>query len=281
MKRTLLLFRGGAFWAMVYLAPLTSCNKEPQRTISAIPQTNAMTQLKAMASGDTLLNVTYESGTLNSGITGLGSTVASAPDAAYMISPGSTGSYGIAHKVVLEDTAYVSAGQPRSESDALSITNARFQPGYARRYECSVLLKDWTTWTSPMPADADILFQAKPTSGSPFFFIAAKRNAIVFRHGATAQDNLVSDYTSYINQWIDFRVDVSWSNSGTGTYNVYTRLPGGSYTLKAQYTNESNYSSTSAYGYIKWGLYRADQSTANGSVATRIAYHDNIRIIAL
>ncbi|NML41998.1 hypothetical protein HHL17_32735 [Chitinophaga sp. G-6-1-13] len=281
MKKTAMIFQGIVFLTMASFASLTSCQKELQSPIAASQKTNAKSSLNVIASGDTLLNVTYESGTLNSGITGLGSTSASAPDAAYMISPGKTGNYGIAHKVVLDDTAYLSAGQPRSESDALGITNARFQPGYARRYEFSVLLKDWTTWTSSMPADADILFQAKPTSGGPFFFIAAKRNAIVFRHGATAQDNLVSDYTSYINQWIDFRVDVLWSNSGTGTYSVYTRLPGGNYTLKAQYSNESNYSSTSAYGYIKWGLYRADQSTANGSVTTRIAYHDNISIIAL
>ncbi|MBC9911921.1 heparin lyase I family protein [Chitinophaga varians] len=281
MKRTLMLFPGVIYLATTSLIFSTSCKKDPQRTIAAIQQMDAAAHFTTLASGDTLLNVTYESGTLNSGITGLGSTTASAPDAAYMVSPGSTGNYGIGHKVVLDDTAYLSAGQPRSESDALGITNARFQPGTARRYEFSVLLKDWTTWTSSMPADADILFQAKPTSGGPFFFIAAKRNAIVFRHGASAQDNLVSDYTSYINQWIDFRVDVSWSNNGTGTYSVYTRLPGGNYTLKAQYSNESNYSSTSAYGYIKWGLYRADQSTVNGSVATRIAWHDNIRIIAL
>lgn len=279
MKRTLLF--GTALGAMVCLTLLPSCQKEPQRPIAATPQTENRSTLKFLATGDTLLNVTYESGTLNSGITGLGTTAASAPDAAYMITPGSTGSYGIAHKVILDDTAYTSAGQPRSESDALGIANARYQPGDARRYEFSVLLKDWTAWNSTMPADAEILFQAKPTSSGPSFFIAAKRNAIVFRHGASAQDNLVADYTSYINQWIDFRVDVLWSNNGTGTYSVYTRLPGGSYTLKAQYSNESTYNSPSAYGYVKWGLYRADQSTANGSVATRIAYHDNIRIIAL
>ncbi|QJB32169.1 heparin lyase I family protein [Chitinophaga oryzae] len=280
MKRSPVFFQCIAFLAMVSVIPLTSCQKE-QQSIETVPATNSSPKPEALATGDTLLNVSYESGTLNSGIAGLGTTAASAPDAAYMITPGSTGNYGIAHKVTLDDTAYSSAGQPRSESDALNITSARYQPGDARRYEFSVLLKDWTTWTSPMPADAEILFQAKPTSSGPSFFIAAKRNAIVFRHGASAQDNLVADYTGYINQWIDFRVDVLWSNSGTGTYSVYTRLPGGSYTLKAQYSNESTYNSTSAYGYIKWGLYRADQSTANGSVATRIAYHDNIRIIAL
>src|SRR5690606_9187093 len=61
-----------------------------------------------IVSNDTLININYESGILNSGIPGVTATFATASDAAYLISPGRTGNYAIAHKVIKNDNTYYS-----------------------------------------------------------------------------------------------------------------------------------------------------------------------------
>ncbi|MNY25697.1 hypothetical protein D3C86_1594970 [compost metagenome] len=122
--------------------------------------------------------------------------------------------------------------------------------------------------------------------------ILTKRNAIVTRN-TTYQDNLVTDFRPYINQWIHFRIDVKWATTNTGYLKIYTKLPGQTtYNLVLNRDNYTTYTGTpdtlpGQHGYIKWGVYREAGKDANGNVITtdnvltRIAYHDNIRIIVL
>lgn len=280
MKRTFKLVQGGACVAIASLVVFTSCKKQQaqQPVATTEQQSTTAPKLKSMSVGDTLLNVNYESGTLNSGITGVTATGATASDAAYMISPGATGSYGIAHKVVFGDSSYVSAGHFRSESDADGVSAARFVAGNIRRYEFSVLLKDWPVWNSSQPVSQPVLFQTKITD--PAYVpcqVMAKRNAFVVRVADSTYNTLISDFTSYINQWVKFRIDVSWSTTNTGYINIYTQAPGESgYTLRLSKTNLKTYTGTgSSHGYIKWGVY---DGPATG---TRIDYHDDIHVIAL
>ncbi|WP_025143810.1 heparin lyase I family protein [Pedobacter jeongneungensis] len=268
---------------------ITACSKNDYNLASQAQDKNANSlktaenahQNLTFNNGDTLLNVNYESGTLNSNITGIIATHASASDAAYMT--GSPGTYAIAHKVNRTDSAYYSAGAYRSEADADNVTNARYLPGEERRYEFSVLLKDWESYTSPNPAFTDNIFQLKETAGSTIR-LGVKRNTLYLWQQNDPQVELISDVMPYSNQWIDFRIDVKWAKDNTGYINYYVCLPGEySYTLKQSFPNSITYNGTGTggqHGYLKWGIYREAKATSAAPV-TRIAYHDNIRVIQL
>jgi hypothetical protein len=291
MKTTKNLKLSVAFIA-AFLA--TACDNEKISSIDS-KESNNLSLSKVLATkeslpttnGDTLVYVNYESGTLNSGITGLTTTHATASDASYIVTPGRTGSYAVAHKVTLGDTGYFSDGNWRSESATDQLTEGKFTRGDERRYECSLLLKDWTPYTTGMSQAGDIIFQGKlGGGGNPAFYFMTKRNSIAFRMpNNNLQQTIIADFRPYINQWIDFRVDVKWEDGPTGYYKVYCRKPGEStYTLIWQVDNFHTFlpdNPNAVSGYNKWGLYRADESLAAGDVPTRIIYHDDIRIIKL
>ena len=262
---------------------LPACKKQQALPDSA-ETTSGTGKLKTNSTYSLLLSADYETGTLTSGITNLEVTDATASDAAYLISPGETGDYAIAHKVVLGDSSYFSDDHWRSESATNAVAAGQYHPGDERRYEFSIYLKDWTSWTNGMSQAGDIIFQSKlGGGGNPAWYFMTKRNTIAFRDpNANIQQTIVPDYRNYINQWMDFRVDVLWANTATGYIKVYAKLPGDSdYTLKWQISNFQTWNPdnpNAVLGYMKWGLYRPDESLANGDVQTRIIYHDNIRI---
>ena len=76
-----------------------------------------------------LLNADYESNTKNSGTAAISGSHAPAADAYYLVSPGATGNYAIAHKLIQGDPAYFSDGNDRSESDAIAVKSAQYLPG--------------------------------------------------------------------------------------------------------------------------------------------------------
>lgn len=236
----------------------------------------------AQAVGKTILNIDYENGTLNSGNADIEPTSASGADAAYMVSPGATGNYAIAHKVVYGDSAYYSDENWRSESSALQYLPARFSPGMERRYEFRVLLKDWTPWNTGDPINETNFFQLKVSSGQEVpLQVRTQRNVIRLRYndaasGVTTKD-ILNDLRPYINQWIQFRIDAKWTTDATGYIRTYMKLPGQSdYVLADEKTDYITFPGTgSNIGYIKWGVYVVPPDI------TRIVYHDDIRIIEL
>lgn len=281
---------GGAPAFFALLLWLAAC-EEPS---SSKPASNACLNTST-ANDAVLVDVTYETNTTDSGISGLTSTKAAANDAAYLVSPGRSGSYAIAHKVDRTNSDYFSAGAYRSESDTVNLADkasGRFAVGDERRYEFSVLLKDWQEWKAGETAYGDNIFQLKVSDdvGEPAR-ILAKRNSIVVRRAASQaeaaagntapQDVLVADFLPYVNQWIDFRIDVLFADTETGCMAMYVRLPGESdYTLALRKDNYRTYPGTSKnVGYVKWGVYREAKDTSNDAPVTRIAYHDDIRII--
>lgn len=290
MKKNQIILQ--SYLAVAILFFTTACSKETLLTNQIQLKSDDLTKKKIINSqnltfnnGDTILNVNYENGTLSSGITGLTATHATAADAAYMINPAGNGSsYAIAHKIIYGDSTYLSDGAVRSESDAISITSARFFPGDERRYEFSVLLKDWTPWVSGSTYETNV-FQLKVSgntssgSGVPLQFRTA-RNAMRLRYeGSTSIKDIIPDLRPYVNQWLDFRVDVLWADGPTGYMRTYMKLPGQSdYVLVDEKTNYRTFAgnvSIGNLGYIKWGVYGTQEGL------TRIAYHDNIRIIKL
>lgn len=243
------------------------------------------TQSLAQTPGRVLLNVDYENQQLNSGITGVSGTHATASDASYIVSPGANGTgYAIAHKMVYGDNGYFSDGSYRSESDAVALSSARFSPGQERRYEFSVLLKDWTPWVSGSTYETNI-FQLKVSdnssgdTGVPLQFRTA-RNALRLRYvGSTSIKDIITDLRPLVNKWMHFRIDVLWADGPTGYMKTYMKLPGeNNYTLvdeKTNYTTFAGNVNAGNVGYIKWGGYGLQEGL------TRITYHDDIRIIDL
>lgn len=238
--------------------------------------------VSAQVIGKTILNVDYENGTTNSGINGIEPTSASGSDAVYMISPGSTGHYGVAYKVVYGDSAYYSDGNWRSESAALHNLPARFSPGMERRYEFSVLLKDWTAWNTGDPINETNVFQLKVSNGQEVpLQVRTQRNVIRLRYndaasGVTTKD-ILADLRPYVNQWIHFRIDVKWSLDATGYMKTYMKLPGqADFEMADEKLNYITFpGSGNNIGYIKWGVYVVPPDI------TRVVYHDDIRIIEL
>lgn len=272
-----------------YFACSKSVNMPVEDSVHNISDVSKLNQINL--AGDTILKINYESATENSGIEGVTSTYAAADDAADMVSPGSNGSYAISHKVTLGSPGYWSANAYRSESDADYAANARFLPGNERRYEFSVLLKDWEQYKPGNPPYGDNIFQLKITSGDLVpVRILTKRNSIVTRN-TTYQDALVKDFRPYINQWIHFRIDVKWANNNTGYLKIYTKLPNQTtYNLILNRPDYATYTGTGLsgqHGYLKWGVYREAGKDGDGNVITtdnaltRIAYHDDIHIISL
>ncbi|MFD0337228.1 heparin lyase I family protein [Streptomyces sp. NPDC127117] len=229
----------------------------------------------------TLLDIDYKDGSLNSGIPGLTTTHATAHDASSVVRFGDD--YAITHKVTLGDPDYESDGAPRSESATNNIPQGVFHVGDVRRYEFSILLKDWKTYEPGESESGDIIFQGKHAGGNrPSFYLMAKRNSIAFRSPALElQADVVDDFRPYVNQWMTFRVDVRWTDDRTGHYRISTRTPGESeFTLRKTYEHVQTFhpKNPTNFGYIKWGLYRPGQSIQNGDVPTRIVQHDNISI---
>jgi hypothetical protein len=85
---------------------------------------------------------------------------------------------------------------------------------------------------------------------------------------------------------------VKWTLDNTGYFKIYTRYSGEeNYALRLENLNARTFTGTQLAngqkGYIKWGVYREAGKDINGNVITndnvltRVAYHDNIRIIKL
>ncbi|MNK87482.1 hypothetical protein D3C87_1074210 [compost metagenome] len=277
------------YMAIAVLLLASSCSKiereseQPAVTFKAITKMSGTTPT-SYAYGDTILNINYESGTLNSGITGLTATNATAADAAYILSPGATGNYAIAHKVTYGDSTYYSDGNWRSEAASNNVPSSCYLPGEERRYEFSVLLKDWTAWNTGDPINETNIFQLKMSGGEAVpLQIRTQRNAMRVVYGnmdntKTVVD-ILNDIRPSVNQWIHFRVDVKWATTATGSMKIYMKLPGQTdFTLANERNNAITFTGdvgSGNVGYVKWGVYVVPPNL------TRIVYHDDLRIINL
>lgn len=267
------------------LVAITACKKSGTST-NITEKEAPITKIDAP---QPLLEINYENGQLNSGIVNLNITDATATDASYLVSPGHNSSkYAIAHKVTLENEGYFSDNHWRSESATANVNEGRHVPGDERRYEFSLLLKDWKPYVAGQDGDAgDIIFQGKlGGGGNPAWYFMTKRNTIAFRMpNDNLQITVLQDYRPNINQWIDFRIDMLWANTPTGYYKVYMKLAGQSeYALIWQINNFQTFkpdNPDAKLGYLKWGLYRPGSTLANNEVPTRIIWHDDIKIYKL
>lgn len=238
-----------------------------------------------------LVDVNYEDGSLTSGHPDLTLSLATAKDAEYIVSPGATGKYAVAHKVTVGDEAYFSNNNWRSEAaTSRMFETGKYYNGDERRFEISILLKDWQPYSSAVSDQGDIIFQGKQNVDiNPAWYLMTKRNQIAFRLADhQIQVPVIQDYRPYINQWIHYRIDAKMSNLNDGYYKVYCKLPGQtSYQLKYELKNIATFNPSDGTiapsGYLKWGLYRPGASLLNNppDVLTRVIYHDDLRIYKL
>ncbi len=285
MRKKTIYFQKYMAIAMLFLAGSCSKIQSDQATATFKPITKMSgTATASYAYGDTILDINYESGTLNSGITGLTATNATATDAAYILSPGATGNYAIAHKVTYGDSSYYSDGNWRSEAASNSVPSSCYLPGEERRYEFSVLLKDWTAWNTGDPINETNFFQLKMSGGEAVpLQIRTQRNALRVVYGnmdntKTVVD-ILNDFRHSVNQWIHFRVDVKWATTATGSMKIYMKLPGQTdFVLANERNNAITFTGdvgSGNVGYVKWGVYVVPPNLM------RIVYHDDLRIINL
>lgn len=237
--------------------------------------------------GRVVLDVNYENGATNSGIAGLKPTSAPGSDAVGIVSGvARSGRYSLSHKVTLDDPAYFSYNHPRSETDTTGIAATQHRPGMRAIYKFSMLFKDWKPHAHPTRRPSDIVWQFKVTNGEPDSFIKTRENGLVIRHGG-AMEGLIWDIRPYVNKWIDFRMDVQWSDKNTGWIKVWVRPEGqaefkqvvNSQNIRTYYGDPADWRQR---GYMKWGLYRPDSySKEAGTPLTREIYHDDIKMIVM
>lgn len=276
LHKVSIAFCAGALLVPVLLSDPAGAG--PERTEDAAPPPSP--------SAADRLRVDYESGTLDSGVEGLTTTKATAPDASGVVRPAHEGTYAVQHKVTLGDPAYESNGAPRSESATDLLPSGRFVVGDEQRYEFSVQLKDWKTHTPGESESGDIVFQGKYAGDNvPAFYLMAKRDEIAFRSPhLNRQSTVVEGLGPQVNRWMRFRVDARWTTDGTGYFRVAVRLSGeDGYRPVVAYENVRTYQpeNPADHGYLKWGLYRPSQSIGNGDVPTRIVQHDDLRVTGL
>ncbi|MNH86437.1 hypothetical protein D3C73_388970 [compost metagenome] len=278
----------------IMLLILSSCSKsvatlDQPATTSKLSARNNLT---AVADSATLLvDVNYESGTKNSDIPNLTTTHATADSAEYVVGSSRTGNYAIAHKVVVGDSSYFSDNHWRSEAATSQLfDDGKYYNGDERRFEASFLLKDWVPYTTAWAANGAIIFQGKQNGGgNPAWYLNVKRNTITFRLPyANIEPKIINDFRTYINQWIDIRIDAKMTTDTTGYYKVYCRLQGEpDYTLKWEINNIATFNQAvtgpNPSGYLKWGLYlpASQPNSTPPEVPTRIIYHDDIKIYRL
>jgi hypothetical protein len=111
-------------------------------------------------------------------------------------------------------------------------------------------------------------------------FVGVKRGSIVLRR-MKDQDVLIKSYKP--GEWMDFRLDISWSAGADGVVECWVRTGKDTEFSKVLTFSGPNMDGTRTkeFGYVKWGLYRPDAEQAVDITKARIVYHDDIAITDL
>ncbi|MER6085883.1 polysaccharide lyase [Streptomyces sp. NPDC001833] len=252
------------------------------------------------ASAAAVFRATYETGDTSSGVTGIGLAGCCTYSLTVDSTLARTGSDSVRSDLKYGDTA---ADGPRAESDAESITAARFQPGRTQWYGFSVYIP--STWQADTAED--ILFQWHHTksscddpSRSPAMFLEvlpATSTAASRLRLRVDSDPVLCDYqddasaslnkTSYdlatltTGVWHDFVFQVDWQYTQTGFIKAWhqtSKAPGWAQVLDAENVADTYNDDASTYGYLKWGIYKPSWRDGATDVTERVVWHDNIAV---
>lgn len=231
-----------------------------------------------------LLDLDFETGTINSGNPRVYKPGASAADAATITADRVRyGNYAVAHKTVVGDPAYIYSGLRSESSTSLGSPNDATVPAF-RSYQFSFSLRDWQDWDGSYSDQIrDVIWQFKRDQGSPAEgYFSVRGNHLDFDQPNVGRKTVVADLRDYDNEWIDVRIDVNWAADATGRYVVGVRLPG-----EADYATVVDKSGIVTWrsgagggpnGKVQWGDFRPNSTVENRAPTTRIVLHDNIRI---
>jgi hypothetical protein len=248
-----------------------------------------------------IVRATYENGQANSGYPGIGL----AGCCTYSLNVDNnlprTGLYSLRSQVRYGDAQV--AGGPRAESDTLRITTARFQPGQTFWYGLSVYIP--STWPDDL-ASEDIIHQwhytksscDNPARGPAMFLEVIPPTSVYpsrlrlrvnsdpvlcdYRDNAEANLKKVSYDLATLTKgvWHDFVFHVNWQYTNTGFIRAWhqtSKLPGWNQVLSAERVANA-YNSPTAFGYLKWGLYKPAWRNGPTAVTQRVVWHDNIAV---
>ena len=160
--------------------------------------------------------INYETGTLDSGISGVKAHLPKAIDAITVASNITrTGKFAVRSKLSLDDS-YISHGAHRAESNSMRLLKTRYNEGDQLRYQFSIYLP--LNWQVDTRESIDIIWQFKRFEGQPDMFVAIKGKDLVLRSngaGKGRQDLLLKNVPT--GEWIDLRLDVTWSITDKGS----------------------------------------------------------------
>ncbi|MFJ4616617.1 polysaccharide lyase [Streptomyces sp. NPDC088812] len=254
------------------------------------------------ASADAVIRATYETGDTSSGISGIGLAGCCTYSLTVDSSLARTGSDSLRSDLKYGDT---SAGGPRAESDAESITATRFQPGQTYWYGFSVYIP--STWQADTAED--IIFQWHHTKSScddpnrsPSMFLEvlpATSTAASLLRLRVNSDPVLCDYqdnasaalskTSYnlatltTGVWHDFVFQVNWQYTQTGSIKAWhqtSKATGWTQVLDAENVANTYNDASSTYGYLKWGIYKPAWRDGATAITERVVWHDNVAAAA-
>ncbi|MDN3240729.1 polysaccharide lyase [Glycomyces tritici] len=247
--------------------------------------------LVAVADENTpVLRVEYESGTVDSGVAGLGVNEC----CGYSIDTTTLSRNGIGavkHEVRYGDSA---ADGPRAESHTETIEATHFDSGDSVYYGFSVYIP--STWVFDETSE-DIVFQWHNYKDScdfkdrgPSAFLSVHTNG-QWRLRYNSDSAACSTETSVVKQaqdlgavkpgqWNDFVFKFDWSEGADGRIQVWhqtSKALGWVKVADRQGANTYNDVPTTI-GYLKWGIYKPAWRTAPSNVSTRAVFHDNIAV---
>lgn len=231
-----------------------------------------------------VLQVSYETGTIDAGVTNLLVVPPSNPVAVTITDSARTGQFALKTTVGSSED-YVTAGKPRAETATLKIPTTRYSA--SEKWEYGFSLKLDGGWVVDSSGAAEIIWQFKrfdtsSTQLPPDMFVAVKREFVVLR-SQNHQINLVDLAKFPPGQWMDFRIYVLWSNDSNGLTEVWFKPAAAQNFEKVATVSGPNMGDARPKsGYIKWGIYRPECLPTDGkpcSTATfnpRVVYHDEI-----
>jgi len=168
----------------------------------------------------------------------------------------------------------MSFGNYRAETDSRHLKRSWYGQGDNFRYGFSLYLPE--NWERDNSRSIDIVWQFKHFADPADGFVAVKGNHIVLRLGPEEQFIVVRHYPS--GRWIDFRIDVKWSEKQDGHVTVATRIePQAEFVEVLRRNVRTLWGRPSSSGYLKWGLYKPGYGESD-THQPRIVFHDEIKV---
>jgi len=237
-----------------------------------------------------LLVMDFEDGTAESNIYKVNVTHPTATDAITISDSVSRSGTKSLRTLIRYTDDYITFDRHRAESASLTegpgLDNLRFGAGQTWTYEFSLLLDD--SWQVDTKRSDDIVWQFKSWEfGWPSMIVVIEGAEINLRiaHpdrlvGGSTPDDRVNLFRFYrVGEWMDFRFEIKFSDTDDGYVNSSVRYAStDNYTELPKHTGRNLLQDGPCCTYLKWGIYKPVAGNTFYPDATRITFHDDIRV---